>query len=84
MSKEPVKCAGSKRETLVSAAFKTAESLEVSMSGHPELGDREKIEEQRRLARYPSDCPVCHVKRGEHCVTSTGKLSHNHKSRPTH
>ena len=54
------------------------------MSGHPELGDREKIEEQRRLARYPSDCPVCHVKRGEHCVTSTGKLSHNHKSRPTH
>ena len=53
------------------------------MPGHPEPGDREKIEEQRRLARYPSDCPVCHVKRGEQCVSLyTGKPIFTHEARP--
>ena len=53
------------------------------MPGHPETGDRDKIEEQRRLARYPSNCPVCHVKRGEHCVSLySGKRVGTHKARP--
>ena len=55
------------------------------MSGHPELGDRGKIEEQRRLARYPSDCPVCHVKRGEQCVSlhTESRYSITSRDRPT-
>ena len=43
------------------------------MSGQYEQGDREKVQARRDLERWPSLCPVCHAKRGEHCVTASGK-----------
>ena len=44
--------------------------------------DEDKIQALEMVQLRPADCPVCHVEPGEHCVTASGKRSHNHKARP--